>query len=176
MPETLLTPSGIKLYGRVVTDLQVNHASAAAGDNNFLRRQLLAGAAGNPRLARIYAFSFEGHHYDLPKPAIFLVHGAGAAPINYPAAGRTSDVESSGVAAKEWEFSFGDLVMWEYDKGDFSIRLDIETGPFEQILLEAALRGGSTLSSGADLRSSGADLRSSGADLRISGADLRNKR
>ncbi len=66
--------------------------------------------------------------------------------------------------------------MWEYDKGDFSIRLDVETGPFEQILLEAALRGGTSAASGADLRSSGADLRSSGADLRISGADLRNKR
>ncbi len=176
MPESLLSPSGIKLYGRVVTDLTVNHATAGLGDNNFLRKQLMTAAGGNKAtLARIYAFSFEGHHYDLPKPAIFLVHGVGAA-INYPAAGRTSDVESSGVAAKEWEFSFSDLVMWEYDKGDFSIRLDVETGPFEQILLEAVLRGGSTLSSGADLRSSGADLRSSGADLRISGADLRNKR
>src|SRR5713226_9783772 len=109
MPETLLSPTGIKLYGRPVTDLTVNHSSSGPGDNSFLRKQLMTTAAGNKaNLARIYAFSFEGHHYDLPKAAIFLVHGPGTV-INYPTAGRTSDVESSGVAAKEWEFSFGDL-------------------------------------------------------------------
>ena len=31
---------------------------------------------------------------------------------------------------------------WEYEKGDFSLRLDTEAGPFEQILLAAALRAG----------------------------------
>jgi hypothetical protein len=206
MPETLLTISGIKLYGRIVEDLKVvtipapgaagapgapappNHRPAM-GANEFWRGQLQA--ASQPNFARIYAFSYEGHYYDLPKPALFLVDGPGISPFI------PSNIDGSGVAAKDWELSqvqgvanpprvgnapaapappSNDLRMWEYDKGDFSIRLDVETGPFEQILLEAALRGGSTLSSGADLRSSGADLRSSGADLRISGADLRNKR
>jgi len=165
-----------------------NHRPAM-GANEFLRGQLQA--ASNPNFARIYAFSYEGHYCDLPKPALFLVDGPGISPFI------PSDIDGSGVAAKDWELSqvqgvadpgpvgnappappppSNDLRMWEYDKGDFSIRMDVETGPFEQILLEAVLRGGSTLSSGADLRSSGADLRSSGADLRISGADLRSRR
>ena len=187
MPESLLTPSGIKLFGRIVQGITVTPPPAPGptappivGANHFLSDQL---NAANPRLARVYAFSYEGHYYDLPKPAIFLVHGAGT-PVNFGPHSR-SDVDTSGVVAKEWEFAdpppppppAPDLVVWEYDKGDFSIRLDIETGPFEQILLAAALRGGSSAySSGADLRTSGADLRTSGADLRTSGADLRSRR
>jgi hypothetical protein len=124
----------------------------------------------NAKFARIYGFSHEGHYYDLPKPAIFLVHGDGTAPV-FRANNRT-DVDSSGVVAREWEFADNDpavkdLKMWEYEKGDFSLRLDIESGPFEQILLAPTLRGGPSATSGADLRSSGADLRISGADLRI---------
>jgi len=200
MPETLLTISGIKLYGRLVEDLRVVAIPAAGDDgevgapappnhrpalgaNEFLRGQLKE--ASHPNFARIYAFSYEGHYYDLPKPALFLVDGPGISPFI------PSDIDGSGVAAKDWELSqvqgvadpgpvgnapnapappTNHLRMWEYDKGDFSIRMDVETGPFEQILLEAVLRGGSTLSSGADLRSSGADLRISG------GADLRSRR
>jgi hypothetical protein len=178
MSETLLTPSGIKLYGRVLTDLRITYQAPAPapappapptlGDNTFLKNQLVRGDA---RLARIYGFSFEGHYYDLPKPAIFLVHTDGS-PVDQNPRGR-SDVDTSGVVAREWEFAAtaggaaSDLRYWEYDKGDFSIRMDVETGPFEQILLAAALRGAPTAASGADLRSSGADLRISGADLRI---------
>jgi hypothetical protein len=185
MPETLLTPTGIKLYGRVVQGLAVAAPPLAnpplVGANQFLNAQL---NAPNPRLARIYTFSYEGHFYDLPKPAIFLVHGNGmpvrdGTAVAYGGRNR-SDVDSSGVVAKEWEFADaagpppGDLLVWEYDKGDFSLRLDIETGPFEQILLAACLRGGSpAYSSGSDLRMSGSDLRMSGSDLRMSGSDLR---
>jgi hypothetical protein len=147
------------------------------GADGFLRNQL---ARPDAKLARIYGFSFEGHYYDLPKPAIFLVHTDGF-PVDQAHHDR-SDVDTSGVIARDWEFAStvggpaADLRYWEYDKGDFSIRMDVETGPFEQILLAAALRGGPATTSGADLRSSGADLRSSGADLRISGADLRSRR
>src|SRR5260370_17794325 len=81
MPETLLTPSGVKLFGRIVLGLTVVPPPAASppivGANHFLSNQL---NAPNPRLARIYAFSYEGHFYDLPKPAIFLVHGS-AVPV-----------------------------------------------------------------------------------------------
>ena len=84
--------------------------------------------ASDARFARIYAFSFEGQYYVLPKPAIFLVHGDGTAANDIP-----------GVAARDWNF-LNDIQAWSYDKADFSIRLDIETGPLDRILLEDAIK------------------------------------
>jgi hypothetical protein len=93
MPETLLTPSTVLLYGRVLLDLQfayqdprpgvgVNPPQGAPGAppvresaNNFLEQQLIPGPG-----ARIYGFSFEGYYYGMAKPAIFLVHGPGDDP------------------------------------------------------------------------------------------------
>jgi hypothetical protein len=145
--------------------------------------------------ARIYAFSFEGSIYNLPRPAIFLVFGPGKGIDVQGFGGGRTNTDEAGVVAREWEFSgagptFGgtgnvDLRYWEYEKGDFSIRLDTEAGPFEQILLAAALRGGNTdVRSGANLSGanlSGANLSGanlSGANLsgaNLSGANLRNR-
>jgi hypothetical protein len=60
-------------------------------------------------------------------------------------------MDQAGVAGREWDFSgrlgvTNDLVYWEYEKGDFSLRVDLDAGPFEQILLEMALRSGSGVS------------------------------
>jgi hypothetical protein len=290
MAENLLTPSSIKLYGRVVNDLNFRYDSntVVSGANNFLQSQLgvapvpitiITQATNNvanvttsliglvpgmivtapagvfaantnpviisigpgppaqitvnpapiltvpapgasvtaalpgtqkPNFARIYAFSFEGAIYTLPRPSMFLVHGAGAgvditaiagqAGPNPMSTGRTN-TDVSGVVAREWEFAApggganSDLRYWEYEKGDFSIRLDSEAGQFEQILLAAALRAGADMAdrsgaslgvrSGASLAGaslagasvSGASL--SGASLSgasLSGASLRNGR
>ncbi|MGH6900423.1 MAG: hypothetical protein ACREJ5_28395 [Geminicoccaceae bacterium] len=209
MPETLLSPSNILLYGRVLADVLLQHpevettaggattaqapapararstrgqarAQAASaqvqssssgnpggvqedtvplapdpppklGANTFLQNQLTADAGiaeSSPRLARIYGFSYEGHYYDLARPAIFLVHGPG----NDPEATRPgttlpesrvdrapADADRTGVANTARSFSH-DMRVWSYDKGDFSIRLDPESGPLEQILLQAELR------------------------------------
>jgi hypothetical protein len=145
MPETLLTPSSIKLYGRIMTSLQlVPNMVAGPSHNNFLEHQINAKDA---QLARIYAFSFEGTFYQLPKPAIFVVHGPGTQLGNW---GNPSVMDIAGVAAREWDFSGSgpntDLLYWEYEKGDFSLRLDTEAGPLEQILLAATLRGGAVVS------------------------------
>ena len=86
----------------------------------------------------------------MPRPSIFLVHGRWISPDIIVRRSRwTSTLDQSGVVAREWEFLTGtepnapsDLRYWEYEKGDFSIRLDTEAGPFEQILLQAALRSG----------------------------------
>jgi len=166
---------------QAVLDAAIDRASdfdysTQLGGNQFLKQQLLAEGA---QLARIYGFSFEGHYYDLPKPALLLVHGRGET-LEHGEHGRTT-LDAAGVMAREWEFSDAkigadNVRRWSYDKGDFSIRLDTESGPFEQILLAAILRGGSPLASGSDLRMSGSDLRMSGSDLRMSGSDLRNRR
>jgi hypothetical protein len=177
MPETLLSPSNILLYGRVLVDLQftgippnkdpVEDAEPPAaqggkafpvpkppprlGDNNFFQKQLDADRgldAKQVKLARIYGFSFEGHYYDMARPAIFVVHGPGSDPEAWrPAATlpearfdrAPSDADRSGIARTATSFA-EDIRVWSYDKGDFSIRLDPESGPFEQILLQAELR------------------------------------
>jgi hypothetical protein len=128
------------------------------------------------QFARIYAFSFEGAVYSLPRPSLFLVHGAGAALDISNQGGDRSTLDQSGVIAREWEFSMQqqqDLRFWEYEKGDFSIRLDPEAGPFDQILLAAALRSGADM---ADRSGQGLGVRSGqGLDSRSGqGLDTRS--
>jgi hypothetical protein len=100
-------------------------------------------AGGNAAFARIYGFSFEGHYYDLPRPVIMLVTGPGF-PV---AAGAGSPppppILDSDEAARIWEFS-ANLLQWNYDKKDMSIRLDLDSGTLEDILLARTLgpRGG----------------------------------
>src|SRR5215467_1700180 len=134
MPESLLSVSEILLYGRVLSDITVEqdasiqveetaknergreskktvtkkietHAEAPGAAN------LLASALRSrhrPYLARIYAFAYEGHYYDLAKPVIFLVHDKGKAvggPLD-----RTG-IDNSGIAAAAAEYA-EDLRMW----------------------------------------------------------------
>lgn len=273
MAETLLTPSSIKLFGRVIHGIKLHPSSLGLapylGGDNFLRRQLSGGnitTSGNvtaasanipvnlpldvgsslastsnainylnvsdgdsggtiisleskcyvsvaggivslvlnnaawalktakntplilqagfpPTLARIYAFSFEGAYYPLPRPAIYLVHGLGQPVGNWA---HPSLLDESGVVAREWDFSgrekpdvlvLNDLVYWEYEKGDFSLRLDLDAGPFEQILLQTALRSGADRTSGAGVSGagvSGAGVSGAGVSgAGVSGAGVR---
>jgi hypothetical protein len=177
MAELLLSQTSVKLFGRVLQDLKyVHHESntAAPSANKFLSKQLQQNLEKKveTHFARIYGFSYQGHFYTLAKPAVFLVHGEGLALFKgaEPAsaaragghAGRTT-LDESGVLAREWEFAAqdadkGDLSYWEYEKGDFLVRLDIDSGPLDQILLAASVSTSTALTSGEDLRTS-ADLR-----------------
>jgi hypothetical protein len=180
MAETLLSPSNILLYGRVLVDISITfhepprtpiddvhppdpesckrfpdpEAPPRLGQNNFLLNQLMRDPEQDeqttPRLARIYGFSFEGHYYDLPKPAIFLVHGPGSDPEAWRPSGALpharvarapADADRTGVASTPSSFS-EDMRVWSYDKNDHSLRLDTDSGTFEQILLERCLAGG----------------------------------
>jgi hypothetical protein len=145
---------------------------AAIGGNQFLRAQL---DAPGRQLAAVYSFAFEGRFCELPKPAIFLVHGNGVA-VSSVGHGRTT-LDVAGVIAKEWEFSESsnpddppknELRVWEYDKGDFSMRMDVETGSLEQILLMAMMRGGPALGANHHL--------SANHHLGIGSTDPRNRR
>ena len=150
MPESLLSSSRVLLYGRVVEDLKIERPApnpappAGPGANNFLRNQLAHNwnAPGKAQLARIYGFSYEGHYYDLATPALFLVHGNGDVADTPAADARAARAPESanktGVAATAKSFS-DDMMVWAYDKSDLSIRLNIETGTIEQILLETEL-------------------------------------
>ena len=213
MVETLLSPSNILLYGRVLQDLKFEFVrppkTAAAevkpdkknceseavltppdapprlGANNFLEDQL----AEQPVVVRVYGYSFEGHYYDMAKPAIFLLHGPGSDPEAFRPGLATpearvsrapADADRTGVAGQDGSFS-EDMRVWSYDKGDFSIRMDTESGSFEEILLGSECGGTLGAYSGMDarIRSSGMDARtrSSGMDARIrsSGMDARGR-
>src|SRR4051812_32183657 len=83
MPETLLSPSSVYLFGLVVTDLTIAAGShypfpkGKLGKNDQLGEQLADGTGA--RFARIYGVSYQSVYYDLPSPALFLVHGDGDA-------------------------------------------------------------------------------------------------
>ena len=149
MHENLLSPTNITLFGRVFP-LAVAGIPATLGANHFLRDQLQADGA---QFARIYAISYEGTFHHLSRPAIFLVHGtgteirgAGLEPRGTKAGGMTDD---SGLIAKGFQFERSaegapkpigpgqSVRFWEYDKGDFTLRLDIASGTFEDVLLDA---------------------------------------
>jgi uncharacterized membrane protein YgcG len=149
--ESILSISAVYLFGRLVSDLQVVGEDDAddgarpprVGDNNFLKRQLRNNKAD---LARIYAFSFEGCLYELTRPSLFLVHGSGQDPDGpgpvwddlKRLARSPGRISKTGLGRQSGSFSM-DMKVWVYDKGDFSMRFDVETGTFEHILLDAEL-------------------------------------
>ncbi len=150
--ETLLSQSGILLYGRILTDITpgTNEPTGDKKDpgrlgyNKFLQNQLVQHDA---KFARIYGFTYEGHYYDLAKPIVFLVHGDGIDAEELPETQQGANrrfarapegLDITGVASQFGSCSEGTKV-WAYDKGDFSIRMEIETGPFEKILLDLEL-------------------------------------
>lgn len=181
--ETLLQLSSVFLFGRELEDIKVSRTGYAppperlprGGKNLFLQNQF---EDPDATLARIYAFSFEGNFYELARPTIFLVHGRGRDPEYPPAqdprATRAPSIsEQTGLASQIGSFA-RDMRVWAYDKDDFTIRMDMLTGTFDEMLLgmEAGQDQGSFgRSSGAMGRSSGG--RSSGAMGRSSGAILR---
>ena len=201
--ETLLSQSMIWLYGRVMADLTLNKSAAAGGPyyapkddadadatdtplrggkaNDFLYKQIIQ---KDSCLARIVGFAYEGRYYEMARPAIFLVHGAGLAPEfdanphqkdqppTMPQETGRTGLADPGLGT----FAYG-IRIWAYDSADFTIRLDMDSGTFESVLLDAELSGmGTGQSAGAQLRSSGAQLRSAGAQLRSAGAQLRGGR
>lgn len=186
--ETILGVSSVYLFGRELSDLNIVFDDPVDADrpkrkgkNNFLVQQVRTSQA---RLARIFSFAFEGSFYELARPAVFLVHGPGDDPDVPPPEDKYARLARSpgrisrhGVGRHFGAFSM-DMKVWVYDKGDFSMRLDVETGSLEQILLEAEVSqgddgsfdGGFGRSSGG--RSSGGRSsggRSSGAMGRSSG-------
>ena len=179
MSEKLINVSTILLFGRVVEDVELKQTSGRkekGGDaaamahrsaNHLLQREMEADDAGSkPNFARIYAFSYEGHYYDLAKPALFLVHGPGSKV--------TPATEHTGLPADTQDFA-PDIKVWAYDKSDLSIRLDPESGTFEQILLQAeqSAERVRVQYSGQGVRFAGQGVRFAGQGVRFAGQGAR---
>jgi hypothetical protein len=159
MPETLLSSSSVKLFGRVLTGLTwTKPVGTSLSAQGFLKKALDAATA---QLAMIYGYSYQGQYQALLQPALFLVHGPGNAAV--PPTG----LDDSGVARDSDQFA-GDIFYWEYDRADFSLRLDIDSGPLERILLEAEQQdGGMPYFRGAHTDFRGAHTRFRGAHTRL---------
>lgn len=179
--ETLLSASAVYLFGRLVSDLKIltegdpddKLRPPRKGANTFLQNQLRHREAG---FARIFYFSFEGALFELARPALFLVHGGGTfadSPDdpNFEGLARSAgNVTRTGLGWQYGSFA-SDMKVWVYDKGDFSMRLDADTGTLEQVLLST--ESGNVApgwSNGVMARSSGSLARSSGVMARSSGA------
>jgi hypothetical protein len=156
---------------------------ARRGRAHWLWRQL---EKDDATFARIYGFSYDGAYFDLPRPVLFLVHGPGEPAVQSSNITGASQTEAqlarapqkpslSGIAAAEFGIA-DDIRVWSYDKADYTIRMDVETGMFEQVLLEIFFdEGGWGRVSGAKV--SGAKV--SGAKVsgaKVSGAKLSGMR
>lgn len=143
--ESLLPGSSIRLFGRVLDDsLKIDTSKIGRSLGDSLKR-LPTGAEA--KLARIYGFSLDGQYVDLARPTIFLVHGDGtpvtSSPVE-PAGAEAGDVplpsqptsNPTGLPIEPPRFA-DDLQVWEYDQEDFLLRIDVEVGPLERILLDA---------------------------------------
>ena len=157
MSETLLSSSNVLIFGRLVDDLNIIHPAGNATHSPFvIQRPGPAGQlqdslaqAASPKIARIYGFSYENYYYDLPKPVLFLVHGTGTLVSEAKPGGGGAHNKARAAAQPsltglgEMDFQFADdLLVWAYDKSDYTIRMDVETGMFEDVLLAATLGGG----------------------------------
>jgi hypothetical protein len=139
MSETFLEPTRLLLFGKLFPELKydppANPAQPAPGDLPLSVRSLPA--AGN--FARIYGFSYEGHYYKLPRPLLFLVQGNGTTAIPQ-GGGQRFRTHLTGVEAKDWQFG-NDILVWAVDERDVAVRLDLEIGTFDRVLLKPSIGG-----------------------------------
>ncbi|HIP77302.1 MAG TPA: hypothetical protein EYH07_02410 [Kiloniellaceae bacterium] len=145
--ETLLASSQVRLFGREFRGLKLDDEGLGAFNDpkrpqnrNPLTDKL--DPELDPRLARIYGFSYEGSYYKLDAPYVFLVHSKGEE-VKEP----DLHIGQIGVEMKDERFLDG-VRMWSYDKVDFSVRIQITSGWLEEILLDAAVGGSSNMTAG----------------------------
>ena len=128
--DDLLDASRVRLFGvpfialkLVPTDLR-----KYSYGNKLLESRLTEKNAG---LARIYGFSFEGQYTKLCRPSVFLVHGPGRSRLE----NRPASVTNWGTEIKDFQFA-DDVRVWEMDKEDVTLRIDVETGFLTDVLLD----------------------------------------
>jgi len=108
MTESLMNASNITLFGRVVEDI-------------------VPKPAGKKKFARVYGFSYGGVYFDLAGPTMFMVEGDGV---------DATKVKEPGPGLDDDDPFYADLKAWTCERNESTVRLDYETGRFEQVLLE----------------------------------------
>lgn len=150
MKESIYTSASVVLFGREVDDLRVMSAGKSASARSHASKQF----------ARIYGFSYDGAYFEIPTPVLFLVEGDGE---------KAEEVPVPGPNPRDKKF-VADLRAWTVKRTDETVRLDVEQGKFEDILLDIGVDGVGTGVSGAKV--SGAKV--SGA--KVSGAKVSGAR
>jgi hypothetical protein len=182
--ETFLSPTRIHLFGKKFSSLSYTPTSGTTGATPELVQppgpvSRALGDVTNGNFARIYGFSFEGHYYTLPRPVLFLVSGDGSTQSPDVATGgspREFSTGSTGVEAKDWRFGT-DIRVWAVDRDDVAVRLDVEVGTYDDVLLqpladgweESGFRGRGSARDAADFRGRGSARDAADFRGRISG-------
>jgi hypothetical protein len=134
--ETFLEPTRVLLFGKVFSGLSYQAPPATTAPpmvQGALGSALQALGTGG-RFARIYGFSYEGRYYKLSRPALFLVSGPGTSTVSGNGEPQFT-TNLTGVEGKDWQFGT-DILVWAVDKQDIAVRLDLEVGSFDQVLLQ----------------------------------------
>ncbi len=143
--ESLLATSTVRLFGRPMSDLfladdrdsiygvkqaadQTQESPRAISENRFLAEQL---AESDAIFARIYFYVYQGQRVPLVRPTVFMVHGDGL-PISGDGVKKTAGLLGVGQSCDDFA---PDLRMWVYDRADFTLRLDIQSGSFTELLM-----------------------------------------
>ena len=146
--ETLFAGSTVRLFGNNFEGLELKaEGGAPVGAPSALRavHDTPAGETGlSPRLARIYGFSYQGSYYKLPEPTVLLVYGEGT-PVVSPAQGAAPAFP--GVEFNGQTFAAG-VLMWEQDRSDYSVRIDITPGWLYDVLLDPGMSDGANMTTG----------------------------
>ncbi|WP_187428929.1 hypothetical protein ROLI_036400 [Roseobacter fucihabitans] len=152
MSESLFESTSIVLFGREVDDLAIIKKGISTA-TTFSKE--------TNQFARIYGFTYDATYFEIPTPVLFMMSTKGV---------KASTVDVPGPNPKEKKF-FESLLAWTVKQTDKTVRLDVDQGKFEDVLLSMMLgEGGGPGVSGA--RVSGA--RVSGA--RVSGARVSGAR
>ncbi len=177
---TLLSASNIILVGFVLKDLKlntgdesINYPRTRNNANDFFGKMLMTDAGPKdslePGLARIYGFISAGRYIELEAPTIFLVHGPGDA---------VEDLAGQEISLVIQNFRFpkdgeNGAKGWSYDESDFSMTLDVSTGPIAD-LIEAGMGDGGGVSGSRVSGSRVSGSRVSGS--RVSGSRVSGSR
>ncbi|MDW3223135.1 MAG: hypothetical protein R8G34_09665 [Paracoccaceae bacterium] len=156
MSESIFASSSIVLFGREVDDLAVIKKAAATATTFSKDKN---------QFARIYGFTYDGTYYEIPTPVLFMTSSKGV---------KASTVDVPGPNPKEKKF-FESLLAWTVSQKDETVRLDVDQGKFEDVLLAVGIDGMGT-GVGAN-RVSGAKV--SGAKVsgaKVSGAKVSGAR
>src|SRR4051794_28459742 len=124
-PEASYSASKVTLYGVPLLGLE----SFIGRDLNESFISFLVTPPASPvtlyQIALIYGFAYQGHCYSLPEPVAVVVDAA---------------TLQSNTAGCDYT-SAGGYRMWEVDKGDRTVQLQLVNDTFEEVILKRNLAG-----------------------------------